>query len=319
MSERITVIAPPGFAPLSMLRGAGLDAFISDDVVQLREAVQNAEIVLVAPRLAARLRDVWSEQSPVRWIHTLAAGVDTLLFPELNASDVVVTNAKGVFDDALAEYVLAAMLHFAKELGAIRRNQAAHIWQPLTVQRLAGCTLGIVGYGSIGSAVARLGAAAGMRIIAARRRPEQFRGDPLIARGFAISELTLLMHEADYIVITTPLTDETRGLIGARELAAMQPHAVLINIARGPVLDENALLDALQSRDIRGAALDVFATEPLPESSALWDLENVLLSPHCADHTSDGHERSMRLFLDNLRRYRSGQPLRNVVDKTQRY
>ncbi|MCU1245141.1 MAG: D-isomer specific 2-hydroxyacid dehydrogenase, NAD-binding [Acidobacteria bacterium] len=318
---RLVVIAPPSYGPLARLREAAppeVEITASDDPAVLRPAVAAADAVLVAPRLARLLREVWPTSSSVRWVHTLAAGVDTLLFPELIESEAVVTNARGVFNDALAEFVLAAVLYFAKDLPRMRRNQQAARWEPFNVRRIEGSTLGIIGYGSIGHSVARLAHAARMRVVAIRRRADA-PADPLLARAYATSELADLMSASDYVVITAPLTDQTRGLVGPRELAALQSHAVLINIGRGPIVDEPALLAALTEQRIRGAALDVFNTEPLPPEHPLWRLDNVLLSPHTADHTDDAHDRSMEVYLGNLRRFLSGQLLENVVDKSARY
>jgi len=319
---RLVVIAPESYGPLARLRQAAppeVEIVAGDHPERLRPAVARADAVLVAPRLARLLREVWPDHSAVRWVHTLAAGVDTLLFPALVDSEAIVTNARGVFNDALAEFVLTAVLYFAKDLPRMRRNQAAARWEPFNVQRLEGRTLGIIGYGSIGRSVGRLAAAAGMRIVATRRRAAPLAFETLPARAYAPEELPELMHDCDYVAICTPLTDQTRGLIGARELAAMTPHAVLINIGRGPVVDEEALLAALTERRIRGAALDVFNVEPLPADHPFWRLDNVLISPHTADHTDDAHERSMDLYITNLRRFLEHRPLENVIDKAQRY
>lgn len=298
---RLVAIASPQFAPLAML---GEPYLASDDVTQLREAVGDAEILLIAPRAASLLREVFGDAKRVRWIHTLAAGVDTLLFPELVASDVTVTNARGVFSDALGEFALAAMLWFAKDLARMRRNQEAHRWEPFDVDRLEGAIVAIVGRGSIGDAVAKRCEAFGMRVVSVRRNE---------------GSLEDSLRAADYVVLSTPLTDETRGMIGAAQFAVMKPHAVVINLARGAVIDEPALVDALRTKRIRGAALDVFATEPLPPDHPLWSFDNVLVSPHTADHTSDAHQRSMKVFLENLARFDRGEALANVVEKTRRY
>jgi phosphoglycerate dehydrogenase-like enzyme len=196
------------------------------------------------------------------------------------------------------------MLWFAKDLGRMRRNQAAVRWDPFDVEWLAGKTAGIVGYGSIGRAVAARATALGMRI-AAMRRSE--------------GSLDEVLRAADYLVVSTPLTPETRGLIAAPQLALLRSSAVVINIGRGAVVDESALLEALTQRRLRGAALDVFETEPLPPSHPFWALDNVLLSPHCADHTPDSHLRAMQFFLENLQCFERGAALENVVDKQAGY
>jgi phosphoglycerate dehydrogenase-like enzyme len=301
---RIVFLGPPAFAPLEQLREAGVAFFASDDAAALREAATGAEVLLVAPRSGALLREVFENARNVRWIHGLAAGVEPLLFDALRESDVPLTNGRGLFADALGEFAITAMLWFAKDLARMRRNQEARLWAPFNVERLEGQTAGIVGYGAIGRAVASRAMALGMRI-AAMRRSE--------------GSLDDVLRAADYLVLSTPLTPETRAMIGAAQLALLKPNAVVINIGRGAVIDETALVDALTKRTIRGAALDVFETEPLPPEHPFWTLDNVLLSPHCADHTPDSHLRAMQFFLDNLRRFERGAALENVVDKQAGY
>jgi phosphoglycerate dehydrogenase-like enzyme len=172
-----------------------------------------------------------------------------------------------------------------------------------------------VGYGDIGCAVAARARDMGMRILALRRHPEKSAGDTLVDAAFGPAQLHELLAQSDFVVVAAPLTAETRGMIGARELAAMRPTAVIVNIGRGPVVDEAALVEALRAKRIAGAALDVFDTEPLPAGHPFYGLDNLLLSPHCADHTPDWLERAMRFFLDNFDRFRQGQPLLSVVDK----
>lgn len=301
---RIVFLGPPAFAPLQQLREAGIAFFASDDPAALREAAGDAEVLLVAPRAGALLREVFASAQKVRWIHGLAAGVEPLLFDDLRGSPIPLTNGRGLFADALGEFAIAAMLWFAKDLGRMRRNQAAARWEPFDVDWLAGKTAGIVGYGSIGRAVAARAAALGMRI-ASMRRSE--------------GSLEEVLRAADYLVVSTPLTPETRGLLAAPQLALLRPTSVVINLGRGPVIDEAALLDALRQRRLRGAALDVFETEPLPSSHPFWTLDSVLLSPHCADHTPDSHLRAMQFFLENLARFERGAALENVVDKRAGY
>jgi phosphoglycerate dehydrogenase-like enzyme len=195
------------------------------------------------------------------------------------------------------------------------RQQAAGVWESFDVEELYGKVLGIVGYGSIGRAVAERGRDFGMRIIAVRRRPDLASESDPAEQILPVARLAELMARSDFVVIATPLTPETRGLVGEAELRAMKPSAVLINVGRGPVVAEDALIRALQQRRIRGAALDVFDREPLPSGHPFYDLDNVLLSPHCADHTPGWEEAAMEVFLDNFERFRKGEPLRNLVDK----
>jgi phosphoglycerate dehydrogenase-like enzyme len=262
------------------------------------DTLADAEVVLVPPRYGSTLRDVWNAMKSVRWIHALGAGVETLPFDLLRQrKDIIVTNSKGIYGDALAEFVIAAILWFAKDLRRLVKNQEAHLWEPYTIQRVEGATLGIFGFGGIGRAVAKRAGAMGMRIVTDR-------------------DIDALL-ETDYLVLSVPLTKETRGILNAERIARMK--GVLINVSRGAVVDEEALVDALLNRRMRGAALDVFATEPLPPSHPLWALENVLISPHTADHTSDSHERARNFFLQNLERFRRGEPLQNIVDVEREY
>ncbi|MGO9966605.1 MAG: D-2-hydroxyacid dehydrogenase [Bryobacteraceae bacterium] len=256
----------------------------------------------------------------VRWVHTRSAGLDDVLFPELVERPLVLTNGNGVFSDSLGEFALGAILFFAKGFRRLVRSQEAGRWDSLEVRDIAGQTAGIVGYGSIGRAVAARLRALGMKVLALRRGggPEA-QPDEWVQRVYGPRERLEMIAQCDYIVVSAPLTAATRGMIGEAEFAAMKPEAVVINIGRGPVIDEPAMLRALGAGRIQGAALDVFDTEPLPPGHALYGLGNVLLSPHTADHTRDWLDRAMQLFLDNFERFRKDEPLRNVVDKRRGY
>jgi phosphoglycerate dehydrogenase-like enzyme len=200
------------------------------------------------------------------------------------------------------------------------RNQMAGVWEPFDVVEVAGQTVGIVGYGDIGRAVATRARAMGMRVLAVKRqRPPAHEADPLAEQIYGSDQRVEMISRSDYVVVASPLTPETLGMIGEPELFAMKPDAVLINIGRGPVIDEAALVKALSEKRIKGAALDVFNTEPLPEGHPYYKLENLLLSPHCADNTPDWLDQAMRFFLAQFERFRKGEPLRNVVDKKMGY
>jgi phosphoglycerate dehydrogenase-like enzyme len=278
-----------------------------------------ADAIAVGSAGRALLEPVWRLAPRVRWLHSRSAGLDHMLFPELVASDVTLTNSQGVFGPGLAEFVIAAVFHFAKDLRRMQRSQALARWDPFDVDFVRGRTLGILGYGHSGEEVARLAHALGMRVVALRTRPELSRDDPHLAQVLASSGLPELLAASDYLVVLTPLTPRTRGLVGEAELRAMKAGAVLINIARGPVVREDALLRALEQGRIRGAALDVFDQEPLPPEHPFYKLENVLLSPHCADHTPGWLDDAFAVFLDNLERFKRGERLRNVVDKQRGY
>ena len=229
----------------------------------------------------------------------------------------VLTNARGVFDVPIAETVLAYILMIAKRLPELLRQQQAHRWHSLSLREVAGLTLGLIGTGGIGREIACRAHALGMRVLATRRHPE--RPVPCVEALWPPARISELLAEADFVVLAVPSTPETRGMIGAAQLAAMRRSAWLINVARGAVVDEAALLAALRSGQIAGAALDVFAEEPLPSDSPFWEMPNVILTPHNSWSTPHLRHREAALFLDNLRRYRAGQPLRNVVDKARGY
>jgi phosphoglycerate dehydrogenase-like enzyme len=276
----------------------------------------DADVILNWSGSGALLREVFLMCPGVRWVHSRAAGLDGQLFAELVDSHVPLTNGRGVFSQSLGEFALAAMLHFAKDLRRMVRNQEAGRWEPFDIVEISGQTVGIVGYGDIGRAVATRARAMGMRILAIKRHgPPLYNVDPLVNQFYAPDARLEMMSRAHYIVASAPLTAETRGMIGEAEFAAMSPSAVVINIGRGPVIDEAAMVKALQERRIRGAALDVFDTEPLPAGHAFYSLDNVLLSPHCADHTPDWTEQAMRFFLAQFDHFVRGEPLQNVVKK----
>ncbi len=307
---RLLVIAPPDFGPLELLTREAPDIVLSigTDAQTLRSDAALADAVLLAPRYGSVLTDLWRDLRNVRWIHTLAAGVESLPFDLLRRSEVVVTNSRGLYADALAEFAIAAMLWFAKDLRRLIRSQEERRWEPYVVERLEGQTVGIIGFGGIGQAVGRRASALGMQILTIRRRQEF--GEPTIEDVFA---------QSDFVVLCAPLTPGTHRLASRERIASMKPSAVFINIGRAGTVDEDALVDALRNQRIRGAALDVFGIEPLPTDHPFWQLENVLLSPHTADHTADSHLRAMQFFVENLRRFRAGDSLENVVDKVEQY
>jgi phosphoglycerate dehydrogenase-like enzyme len=230
----------------------------------------------------------------------------------------VLTNSAGIHGPAMAESVLGMMLFFARGFDHAVRAQQRRTWDTAPFEaadsgigELAGATLGIIGYGGVGRELARRAGALGMHVLATRRRPEP---DPLANVLDGEDSLHRLLAASDVVVVTTPSTPETRGLIGAPEFATMRTGAVLINVARGDIVDEDALIATLRAGHLRGAALDVFATEPLPADSALWGLDNVLVLPHVSATTPRFWEREIELILDNLERYLAGRTLRNVVD-----
>ena len=261
-----------------------------------------ADVVLNGDfRNGTLFQETFRHGTRLRWVHSPAAGVEKVLSKEIIASPVPLTNGRGIFARPLGEWVIGAMIFFTYDIRRNLDDQKARRWNPQMHGELYGQTLGIIGFGALGKAAAERAQAFGMKILTIRR-------------GEA-SKIRDMMPHCDFVAVTAPLTSETRGMVGEAEIAAMKPTAVIINVGRGPVVDEKALVHALQSKKIKGAALDVFETEPLPPESPFFDLENVLLSPHAADSLPDVRERALEFFVDNFERFQKGEPLQNIVDK----
>ena len=261
----------------------------------------------------------------LRWVHSATSGVERAMTPAARDRGVLVTNARGVFTRPIAEHVLMMILAIGRRLPQLLELQRERTWQPLEGRELRDLTIGIVGFGSLGRAIAALVGAFGAHVIVMRRRPDApleavpddedtFGVAPRVERVVGPEGLHDLLAASDVVVLAAPLTAETDGLIDGAALDAMRQDAWLVNVARGRLVDDRALVRALAEGRIGGAALDTFSEEPLPPSSPYWDLENVILTPHTAWSSARVLDRSIDLFCDNLRRYRAGQPLRNVVD-----
>jgi len=321
MSLTLLVLADPAVSWLKLLANLGSDihVIVSNDPAKVRECAPQADVIVNGSSSPPLLSAAIPAARRARWIHSLWTGVDNVLSPEVLASPMPLTNGRGVFRRPLAEWSIGAMLYFSYNMRRMVRQQQAGVWEAFTTEEIQGKTLGIVGYGGIGSLTAELARPFGMRIVALRRRPELFQEDSLVDESFAPAKLNQMLTASDYVLLATPLTSETRGMIGAEQIAAMKPMGVLINVGRGAVVDEQALVVALESGKIRGAALDVFAVEPLPAGHPFYRMENVLLSPHTADHVEDFVHLAVECFLENLRRFQAGEPLLNLVDKRAGY
>jgi phosphoglycerate dehydrogenase-like enzyme len=308
-----------GLAPLRDLS----EISVSGDEAELEKLAPGAEVLLLTPfaRESVSLERIWKRAPSVRWIHSLSTGVENILFPELIESSVPLTNARGVFKRALAEFAVLGTLFHYKKARRLIENQRRHEWDNFHVKSANERVMGILGYGEIGRECALLAKGLGMRICALRRSPEKSANDPLLDRMFKAQELHEMLALVDVLVCAAPLTRETRHMIGEAQFKAMKPTAIVINVGRGPVIDQAALIHALQSGQIGGASLDVFEEEPLAATSPLWDMENVLISPHCTDHSEDPDwlTLSVRFFVENFARYRQGEALENVVDKKAGY
>jgi phosphoglycerate dehydrogenase-like enzyme len=296
-----------------------VDILVGDDPEFAAAHGAGAEVIFTGNSEGDLLRMIFPLAQRVRWVHSMSAGVEKILFPELVESPVPLTNGKGAFSTALAEFAISSILSFAKDLRRLVRNQQAGEWKQFDIELIRGQVLGIVGYGDIGRESARLARAFGMRIVAVRRRRPLSSQYPDLERTYTPDGLREMLAICDYVLVTTPLTPETRGMIGEAELGVMKPSAMIINLGRGPVIVERDLIAALTAKRIRGAALDVFDEEPLPEGHPFYGLENVLLSPHSADHTVGWADLAMHVFIENFERFRSGQPLQNIVDKKAGY
>jgi len=303
-------------ADIAWRAGAAADSVIGNSAEALEAFAPHAEVLLNWSGTLSLIREVFLMCRELRWIHSRSVGLERTLFPELIASDVTLTNGRGVFSASLGEFALAAILYFAKDLRRMIRSQQSGLWEPFDVTQVSGQTVGIVGYGDIGRAVAARARAVGMHVLALRRHvPAKSEPDPFVDQLYGQQERTEMIRRSDYLIVAAPLNDETRGLIGAAEFSVMKETAVVINLGRGPVIEEGAMIKALTEQRIKGAALDVFDEEPLPPGHPFYKMENVLLSPHCADHTSDWLDNAMRFFLEQFRRFLRGEPLLHVVNK----
>ena len=304
-------------------RPAGMDKIelVADvrytDAAGLPDAIENAEILLLWDFFSAALRDAWPRARVLKWVHVAAAGVDTVLFDEFRASDVVLTNAHGFFDGPIAEFVLANILAHDKQLHENRALQQAHDWKHRETRRTAGSTALVIGTGGIGRHIARLLRAVGLEVRGAGRRTSS--DDPDF--GTILSSAALAEHVgwADNVVVVAPLTPETRGMIDAGVFNAMKASAHLISVGRGPLINEAALLQALQTGSIAAASLDVFVEEPLPVANPLWDAPGVTVSAHMSGDVVGWRDGLAQQFTGNVQRWLAGADLVNVVDKALGY
>ncbi len=318
---RVAVVHHPELLPPTRYPGdhRGTDDFArsDEDERRWREMIAGAQVLLGIPGDSPQgLADAVRRSPGLRWVQATAAGAGQQVgAARLSAEElrrVSVTSASGVHAVPLAEFSLLGILAFVKGLPRLLEDKAQRRWDHYPTAELRGRTLLIVGLGQIGEEVARLGTALGMHVVGLNRRG--FSDSPHVHEVGSIRELSGWLPRADAIVVSLPLTSETEGLIDAEAIARIKRGAVLVNVGRGEVIDEPALVDALRQGRLAGAALDVFATEPLPDDSPLWELPNVLITPHTAALSLHENERIVALFLKNLRRYLGGEELLNRVD-----
>ncbi|NDU73717.1 D-2-hydroxyacid dehydrogenase [Actinomadura sp. DSM 109109] len=279
----------------------------------LAAALPEADVLFMWDFLSDAVAAAWPASGGPAWVHTASAGVDRLMFPELVSGDTVITNSRGVFDEPIAEYVLGLVLAFAKDLHTTVRLQGERRWRHRETERITGARALVVGTGPIGRAIGRRLSAAGLVVSGAGRTARA--ADPDLGTVHPMERLGEALAGADYVVLAAPLTPQTRGMVDAAALGRMRPSARLVNVGRGGLVVEADLVEALRAGRIAGAALDVFEDEPLPASSPLWDMPGVIVSPHMSGDVVGWRDELVRLFADNLGRYVSGRPLRNVVDK----
>jgi phosphoglycerate dehydrogenase-like enzyme len=277
------------------------------------EVLPEAEIIITFGRLD---RDILKTCRSLKWVFSMSAGVEKLPLAELRERGVVVTNARGISGLQIAEQTMGMIIAFNRCLNRCLRNQLQKRWEALPVGELTGETLCIIGAGSIGKELARKAKAFDIKVIGLKRHPETLDHFDVV---WTIDKLHEALQQADYSVLITPLTDETYHLIGAEEFRAMKRSSIFINVSRGDTVDETALIEALQNGSIAGAGLDVFHEEPLPPDSPLWDMENVMITPHNAGVSPRYISRIIDLFLTSLSCYRQGKPLPNQIDLKRKY
>jgi phosphoglycerate dehydrogenase-like enzyme len=304
---------PPGIGVLVDT----VDLAFADSVPDLTEALTGADVLLAWHPSSELLEGAWDHARDLRWIQSASAGVDSLLFPDLARSHVVLTNARGVYEDAIAEYVLCLLLAFSKGLIGVIDRQRRSEWLHRETERLERRRVLVVGVGPIGRAIARDCAAMRMSVRGVGRTARA--GDRVLEQILSADQLVDAVSWADDVVDALPATPETRHAFDEAVFAAMNPWTRFVNVGRGSTVDEAALIHALASATIGGAALDVFEEEPLPPESPLWSMPNVIVSPHMAGNAAGWREGVVELFVRNLERYLTGRPLLNVVDKTRGY
>ncbi len=281
----------------------------------LNEMMARAEVILAPRRLPG---DILQRAPNLKWIQATSAGIDFLDNTGVLESDVILTTASGIHVIPMVEYVVTAILYFTKDVSRLMANKAAKKWDRFNMRELNGQTLAVIGLGNIGMEIARTAKALGMNVLGVRRsKPSVL--PPYVDSLYQPNDLETALKASDFVVLAVPITPETNQMIGEDQLKAMKPSAVLINISRGSVVDEAALVQALKESSIGGAALDVFEDEPLSQESELWDLPNVFMTPHISALSDEYDTRAVRLFCENLRRYIHGEELINLVDKSRGY
>lgn len=301
------------------------------ELASIKDTAPDANIVLAKPDQAADyiedadilvtwghldIRGHLPKAARLKWIHALSAGVDRLLAPELAQSDIILTNSRGIHGIPMAEHVIALILAFSRGLPQAFCNQQKKLWQRMKTDEIYDKTIGIVGLGSIGREIAKRAKALGLKVLATKRTQTT---ELFVNNLYTPDQLDLLLAASDYVVVTLPLTEKTAGMFTMDTFKTMKKSAYFINVSRGRIVHEADLAAALENGIIRGAGLDVFETEPLPETSPLWNMENVIITPHVAALSPFYMERAIKLFIENLSKYLHNADMLNVIDKEKGY
>ncbi|WP_129308987.1 D-2-hydroxyacid dehydrogenase [Streptomyces sp. L2] len=312
LADRPTLLVLDADPPPRLGRLTGRARIVHTDAAGLAGRLPEADVLLVWDFTSHAVREAWPGDGPrPGWVHSASAGVDHLMCPELAASDTVVTNARGIFDQPIAEYVAALVLAAAKDLPRTLALQRERTWRHRESRRVAGTRACVVGSGPIGRAIARtLGALDVTTALVGRSARDGVHGP---------EDLDRLLSRADWVIAAAPLTEQTYGMFDARRFGVMQPSAFFVNVGRGQLVDEEALAEALRRRWIAGAALDVFTAEPLPADSPLWELEGLIVSPHMSGDTVGWRDELGHQFVELYERWALGRSLVNVVDKKRGY
>lgn len=281
---------------------------------EAREYIADTDILVTWGTMD--IRPLHLKAPKLKWIHALSAGVESLTYPEIQSDNTLLTNSRGIHGIPISEHVLAMLLAFTRGLNVFIRQQANKVWKRSPVEEIHDKTIGIVGLGSIGREIAKKAKGMGMHVVASKRTMTT---EIFVDKLYAPNQLDELLAVSDFVVVCLPLLEETRNLFTLKEFSAMKPSAYFINVARGPIINEKDLITALEEGLIKGAGLDVFDHEPLPDTSPLWDMKNVIITPHLAALSPNYLDRAIKLFADNLARFIQHKEMLNVIDKTKGY
>ena len=287
---------------------------ISCELQNAAEHIADTDILLTWG--AMDIRSLYLSAPKLKWVHALSAGIENLIFPEIKSSTTLLTNSKGIHGIPISEHVLAMMLSFTRGINMFIRQQIGKQWKRVPVEEIHDKTIGIVGLGSIGREIAKKAKGMGMQVVASK---QTITTEIFVDKLYTPDQLHELLAISDFVVIALPLLEETKDLITLKEFAAMNPSAYFINVARGAVVKQDDLVTALQQGLIKGAGLDVFDHEPLSETSPLWDMPNVIITPHLAALSPNYMDRAIKLFADNLSRFIQHKEMLNIIDKNKGY